>query len=244
MIWSAVKYWQWASFHRLEDKLLHIVNWNHSMNNVHFHKICLWTEICLEFKCLIFPNHCFRAAEVAGHVLLKSSCSISFHQCPVGPWWPSPASVSILSAAVTSDHCVCVCRSPQWCTCSATPRATGTDRLCETRAASRAGSSLVRITHTPPTNTLVLLSNTAPEPGVWRWRTKGRDGRLLWRGHYYCLCILLYTPVALLLSFVRLQMGLEMYTVRVQCFSVFTPLSLGCFCHWALSMGRPPVNAR
>lgn len=74
----------------------------------------------------------------------KSPCCISFQQCPMGLCWPFPASVSIVSAAVTSDHCVCVCRSPQRCTCSATPRAKGTNRLCETVAASRDGSSLTR----------------------------------------------------------------------------------------------------
>lgn len=111
----------------------------------------------------------------------------------MGLCWPFPASVSIVSTAVTSDHCVCVCRSPQRCTCSATPRARGTNRLCETVAASRDGSSLMRkwcVSHTHP----------AGNKHVSCKKTKRHCGWLLWLGHYYCLCIPFYAAVALLLA--------------------------------------------
>lgn len=133
----------------------------------------------------------------------------------MGLFWPFPASVSIVSTAVTSDHCVFVCRSPQRCTCSATPRARGTNRLCETVAASRDGSSLMRkwcVSHTHPARNkhpLILSKNTVLLQLVPCKKTKRHRGCLLWRGHYYCLCIPLYTATAMPLALCECKWALK-----------------------------------
>lgn len=124
----------------------------------------------------------------------------------MGLRWPFPASVSIVSAAVTSDHCVCICRSPQRCTCSATPRARGTNRPCETVAASRDGSCPMRKWCVSPTPCQEQTSNHpvkeySPSAAcVMYKKTKRHLSCLLWRGHYYCLYIPLYTATAPLLA--------------------------------------------
>lgn len=135
-----------------------------------------------------------------------------FHQNPMGLCWPFPASVSIVSAAVTSDQCVCVCRSPQRCTCSATPRARGTSRPCETVAASKDGSSLTRKWCVSPTPCREQTS-THPVEDYRCMRhvkkTKRHRGCLLWRGLYYCLCIPLYTAAAPFLALCAYKWALK-----------------------------------
>lgn len=171
-------------------------------------------------------------------VLLTSPWGILFQPVSRGGLrWPFPASVSIVSTAVTSDHCVCVCRSPRRCTCSATPRAGGTNRLCETVAASREGNSRMRkwcVSRTHPTRSKHVSCK----------KTKRRCGRLLWHGHYYCLCVPLYTASALLLALCDYKWALKCTQLGVSASAGgggggdITPLSPFCFCHEAPFHGK------
>lgn len=143
-----------------------------------------------------------------------SPWGVLYHKRPRVPCGPFAASVSFVSTAVTSGHCVCVCRSPQRCTCSATPRAKGINRLCETVAASKDEScpmkkwcaplsfsfkfSLFLALSLPPSFPLFLahtdthIRNKHLLPPLLFTMYKNRKGHctcLLWHGHYYCSCI-------------------------------------------------------
>lgn len=71
---------------------------------------------------------------------------------------------------------------------------------------------VVRIAHTYPVRNkhpLILSKNTVLLQHVSCKKTKRHCDCLLWHGHYYCLCIPLYTAMALLLALCQYKWALK-----------------------------------